>query len=246
VALAIKVLSPGALYVVRNSVVQALMNLKNTLATAAFGLIMSALAAQSASITISSLPYPITAPGTYVLTGNLTFSSPPSGDAVAAITIATSISEPVILDLKGFTLTGSGGNTLGVGIGTFAGTNVPNINPITVRNGTLKNFAFGVWAEIPNVYLSDITVNNIAFYPSPNPNNTETGVIFSQVNSSTISNCTFHSGVWGIEDLQSQGGNVYSNVTFFGNDGMWVAPANSTPLGINHCAFAAPLATPAP
>jgi hypothetical protein len=121
------------------------------LLTAAFGLIMSALSALSANIPISYLPFAITAPGTYVLTGSLTFSSPPSGDAVAAITVSTSISGPVIVDLKGFTLTGSAGNTLGVGIGTFAGTNAPNTNPITIRNGTIKNFGFGVWAEIANV-----------------------------------------------------------------------------------------------
>jgi hypothetical protein len=68
---------------------------------------------------------------------------------VAAITIATSISGPVILDLKGFTLTGSAGNTLGVGIGTFVGTNAPNTNPITIRNGTIKNFGFGVCGGNP-------------------------------------------------------------------------------------------------
>jgi hypothetical protein len=218
------------------------MNRKSTLLTAAFGLIMSALSAQSANIPISFLPFAITAPGTYVVTANLSFTSPPSGDTVAAITIATCISGRVILDLKGFTLTGSAGNTLGVGIGTFAGTNVPNTNPIIIRNGTIKNFGFGVWAEIPNVYLSDITVNNINFFPSPNSENTDTGVIFSQVNSSTISNCTFHAGVNGIEDTQSAGGNRYMNDTFIGTaeDLFVTGQNNGIPTVLNHCQFDGP------
>ena len=104
------------------------------LLTAAFGLIMSALSAQSANIPISYLPFPITAPGTYVVTRNLSF--PLSATGIEAITISTAISGSVILDLKGFTLTGGGGDSIGIGIGVFAGTNGPNSNPITVRNGS--------------------------------------------------------------------------------------------------------------
>lgn len=68
---------------------------------AAFGL-LSALSAPAANIKISSLPFAITVPGTYVVTGNLTFP----GTTNAAITISTDIPGPVIVDLKGFTLTG--------------------------------------------------------------------------------------------------------------------------------------------
>jgi hypothetical protein len=38
---------------------------------------------------------------------------------------------PVIVDLKGFTSTGAAGDSIGVGIGVFAGTNGPNSYPIT-------------------------------------------------------------------------------------------------------------------
>jgi hypothetical protein len=98
-----------------------LMKSLNSILLTALGLALSTLAAQSANIKISSLPFAITAPGTYVVTGNLSSSEIQN---VAAITISTSISGPVILDLKGFTLTGSGGDSIGIGIGLFAGTNV--------------------------------------------------------------------------------------------------------------------------
>jgi hypothetical protein len=56
-------------------------------------------------ILISSLPFTITAPGTYVLTGNLTSSDSTNA---AAIRIPTNIPGPVTVDLNGFTLTGGG------------------------------------------------------------------------------------------------------------------------------------------
>ena len=81
------------------------------------------------------------------MTGNLTFS-PLSG---TAITVSTALSGPVVIDLKGFTLTGPGLgldiHTVGVGIGFDANTSVGNTYPITIRNGTLLNFSVGVEAE---------------------------------------------------------------------------------------------------
>jgi hypothetical protein len=108
------------------------MRLKSPLLMAAFGL-LSALSAQAANIEISSLPFAITTQGTYVVTANLTFPATTN----AAITISTAIQGPVIVDLKGFTLTGAAGDSVGVGIGVFAETNGPNSYPITVRNGSL-------------------------------------------------------------------------------------------------------------
>jgi IS6 family transposase len=66
-----------------------------------FGLIMSALSAQSADIQITSLPFSITAPGSYVLTSNLTYTG-----GGPAITINLSASGPVVLDLKGYYVNG--------------------------------------------------------------------------------------------------------------------------------------------
>jgi hypothetical protein len=177
------------------------MRLKSSLLMAAFGL-LSALSAQAANIKITSLPFAITAPGTYVVTGNLTF---PATTNVAAITISTAIQGPVIVDLKGFTLTGAAGDSIGVGIGGFAGTNGPNSYPITVRNGSLTNFGFGVWAEAGSFALmSDITVNNLVIHlGATGQSGNGAGVLFSAAVSSTVSNCTFSGGAYGIEDTDS-------------------------------------------
>jgi hypothetical protein len=205
---------------------------------AAFGL-LSALSAQSANIKISSLPFAITAPGTYVVTGNLTFPA----TNVAAITISTAIQGPVIVDLKGFTLTGAAGASIGVGIGIFAGTNGPNSYPITVRNGSLVNFGFGVWAEgLSFALMSDITVNNLVIHlGATGQSGNGAGVLFASAVSSTVSNCTFSGGTYGIEDTASPGGNNYSNDTFIGVNPLFVTAENGgVPQVINHCLFGGP------
>jgi hypothetical protein len=218
------------------------MKLKTPLLMAAFGL-LSAFSAQSANIKISSLPFAITAPGTYVVTGNLNFLVSPNGNTVAAITISTAIQGPVILDLKGFTLTGAGGDSLGVGIGLFAGTNGPNSYPITVRNGSLVNFGFGVWAEgLSFALMSDITVNNLVIHlGSTGQAGNGAGILFASAVSSTISNCTFSGGTYGIEDTASAGGNNYSNDTFIGVNPLLVTTQNGgIPQVIKQCQFDGP------
>jgi hypothetical protein len=67
--------------------------LKLSTVAVALGLIVSALSAQAANIKISSLPIAITASGTYVMSGSLTFSVQSTGSA--AITISTAIQRPV-------------------------------------------------------------------------------------------------------------------------------------------------------
>jgi hypothetical protein len=67
---------------------------------AALGLTISATALQAANIQILSLPFNITAPGNYVLTGNFNYSGSP------AINITGPFSGPVVLNLKGHTING--------------------------------------------------------------------------------------------------------------------------------------------
>ncbi len=75
---------------------------------------------------ITSLPYVISAPGVYYLCGNL------AGSASGGITISA---DNVVLDLRGFTLTG---DTLSAGIMVGAYRN------IEIRNGTVASFDVGV------------------------------------------------------------------------------------------------------
>jgi hypothetical protein len=226
------------------------MKLKNTLLMAAFGLIMSALVAQSANIQITHLPFTIAAPGTYVITGNLSFTAPTPPNAstfYTAILIPTSLPGPVILDLKGFTLTSNGPNataSVGVGIGgTFVGPLIANAFPITVRNGGLNSFDVGIWASqaaavIPPP-LTNIEVSNMSFLSG--------GIIFLEVNSSTVKNCTFNNCGVSISDTLSAGGNEYSTLTFNNvgetlvlASGRGVVGLPNTTIVLNDCRFAPP------
>lgn len=198
----------------------------------------------AAPIPITYLPFHITAPGTYVVTANLSYPAQPTNqNANAAITIATSIPGSVILDLKGHTLTGGGFYSVVVGIGFFDGSTKANTHSITIQNGTVQNFGYGVWAEIPGVNLTNIEVNSIAFHLSQTPNSSSTGVLFSQVNSSTVRNCSFFSAAdYGIRDLQSTGGNTYSNNTFNlgGADCLTVGGQNFNPTVVDSCRVGGP------
>jgi hypothetical protein len=141
---------------IRRTVLIPKMNLKTTLLVPAFGLIMSALtvhsgyaqavptqAAKSTSIKISSLPFRIATPGTYVLTGNLTFSGTSSNPG-GGINISTGVAGPVVVDLKGFTISGPGGGyAITIGVISYGSSNV---YPITIRNGTIANSQFGIVA----------------------------------------------------------------------------------------------------
>ena len=145
---------------------------KNLLLTAAFSLIMNVLSAQaghaqsvsappaaSHTITISSLPFQITAPGTYVVAGNLIC---PVAN-VSAITVSTGA---VILDLKGWTISsltpGSNSDSVGIDIQSNAVT-----NNITLRNGTISNFLTGVRVASPsgstNTFVSDIHLQRLTY-----------------------------------------------------------------------------------
>jgi hypothetical protein len=202
-----------------------------------------AVAGQPTNIPITYLPFHITAPGTYVVTANLSYPAQPTNqDANAAITISTSIPGAVVLDLKGHTLTGGGYYSVAVGIGSFDGSTKANTHSITVQNGTVQNFGYGVWAEISGVILTNITVNSIAFHISQTPNDTSTGILFSQVSSSTISNCTFFSANNGITDRASTGGNTYSNNTFNlgGGNCLLVSGQNNGSEVLANCHFAGP------
>jgi len=81
--------------------------------------------------TIESLPYTIKKPGTYTLDGNLSYSG---AAGTNAITVTAS---NVVLDLTGYTLSGTNTNAI-------SGAGVSNV---TIQNGTINGFLVGVLFE---------------------------------------------------------------------------------------------------
>jgi hypothetical protein len=198
--------------------------------------LISALTAQAAPtpnipITQSQLPFTISTPGTYVLTGNLSYTS---GSEFGAININGAIGGAVVIDLKGFTLTSaSGASKAGVSISE-------NTFPTTIRNGTITSFANGISVFVSGnpPILSNITIKNIVFNQESNA-----GVNLDQlIDGATVNGCTFDN--CGISDSLSTGGNSYNNNTFGSGVALDVQSyCCGTPLVLNRCQFASPPAT---
>jgi hypothetical protein len=183
------------------------------------------------------LPFNITTPGTYVLAGNLI--SPVVADGTGVINISTPIKGAVILDLNSFTITGTGGTSFGIVIKN----NSLSTYPITIRNGTITGFGYGVYAVgLPAGSMSNITVNKIVFNPSTavSPGVGSTGLYFTGIDSSAVNNCTFNSGYWGIFDVGSQGGNEYNNLSFVNTIFTFTIQPNNASSNLKHIQFAPP------
>jgi hypothetical protein len=172
------------------------MKLKNTILAALA--IMSTLTAQAAPnkknpppppppppIPISSLPFSIPGPGTYVLTRNLSY---PATEGVAnPVAIGLNvppggIGGPIIIDFKGFTITCTATSDLqsrseGIRIASDQDTLIP----ITIRNGTLASFNWGAYFSL----VHGITINNMTFSETPIP------LTIIENPSATINNCNF-------------------------------------------------------
>jgi hypothetical protein len=179
--------------------------------TVSLNLIMSGIALQAANIQILSLPYTISAPGTYVLTKNLTYSAQQG----AAINILTTLAGPVALDFKGHTIAGVGaGNTsFGVEIGGVS-EYAENTYPITISNGTVQGFAIGIDAEQGNrANTTELTVKNMQFSTVTTTVATY-GVKLLNTSYSSINNCVFTGTEYGINDDVTGGNNKYLNNTF--------------------------------
>jgi hypothetical protein len=199
------------------------MKLRNTLLMPTFALILSALSAQAAPVQITALPFSITAPGTYVLTGNLTIPS-----AQTAITINSVTLGKVVLNLNGRTLTGPGyGNIPGILVGGN-----PTGSNITIENGTVAGFWAGISASGGgNTYLTNIHISKVTFWGERFYD-----VLFGQVNASSIENCAFvgllpqSPVIYGIQDGQTQTGNHYANNSFDGGQSTAIAISFANPV----------------
>jgi hypothetical protein len=220
------------------------MKSKQILLMAALSLIMSAIALQAANTQLATtkaaktsttpipyLPFPITGPGTYKVTSNLTC---PADET--AITINSSKVGPIVLDLQGFTLNANpntGSTVSGILI-----TGNPTASSITIQNGSIDNFNVGLGAgviENPAVtFGSNIHIKNIE------ATSRRAGVSFGQINSSTIDGCTFHGGNWGIQDQYTNTGNSYSNNRFTGFEGTALEVSFVSDLELEDCHFVAP------
>ncbi len=105
------------------------------------------LAEPRTPITASTTPgdlgslFIITQPGSYYLTGSVAAS-------VNGITVNTN---DVTVDLRGFTLSGDGG-------GGDLGINVNQHNRVTIRQGTIRNFGYGVFITVTgtNILIEDV------------------------------------------------------------------------------------------
>jgi hypothetical protein len=80
--------------------------------------------AKGSETVISSLPFIISTPGTYILSGNLDYAGPD-----AAITVEAS---NVVIDLKGFTLSTTNTNSIGI--------SVTDSEDFAIQNGEIAGF----------------------------------------------------------------------------------------------------------
>lgn len=138
---------------------------------------------------ISSLPYVISSPGSYYVTGNLNC---PTLTGNAGISIS---SDDVTLDLMGHTLTGLE-QSLVHGISSY------NRKNIEIRNGAIKDFYTGI--SLGGTESSSCKITKIHSFSNAN-----TGILISG-SGSVIKNCIVH-------DNGSEGVMVGSKMTISGS-----------------------------
>jgi hypothetical protein len=173
-------------------------------------------------------PVVLTAAGSYVLTSNLTVSTPSEGIFVAA--------DNVSVDLNGFTITGSG-----VGTGVFSPSAAGNT---TVLNGTVANFDDGLGLNGSKARVEDVrAVDNTGFGIVASSGSSVTGCIvdnsggagiFVGNDSRVIGNTANNNGDVG---LQINGGGYSDNVFINNNSGNANPQVSGTgvEIGINLC-----------
>lgn len=148
----------------------------------------------------------INQPGSYYLTGNLVASGGRSG-----ILITT---EHVTLDLNGFTL-------LGTGAQVAIETSVTYLDGVTIRNGKIDDWAYGILALGDGALVEDITVTNcdygIRFDAASFTTNISRCIVYNTTNiaisageSSRITDCVVRGATIGI---QANGGSLISGCT---------------------------------
>jgi parallel beta-helix repeat protein len=119
----------------------------------------------------TTLPYGITQPGFYYLSGNLNYS----GNGDAAITIGV---DGVTLDLMGFSINTSG---TADGISTWK-------NNVEVRNGSVVNCQTGINAQGNNLRFANLKISNC----------TDTGIYLNGNYGNIVTNCQISNNASGL------------------------------------------------
>ena len=114
-----------------------------------------------------------------------------------------------------------------------------------MRNGVIQNVSIGVWAQSNAVTsaLSDITVSNLtlSLVPPPIASSNFAAIAFGVVQNSAVRNCTFNNCTYGIRDVVSPGGNLYTNITMTNVAySLFILPAETTPTVLERCEFGPP------
>jgi hypothetical protein len=155
------------------------MNYRKTIAALTFALVFCPVLV-SAQTVISSLPYVITAPGIYVLNQTLTY---PSGSGIA-ITIKA---PDVTLNLNGNAIinTSDQTTTTAIGIGEY------NFSHLTIENGEIFGFRYGVYlngpSSNPNVNIGNVVQGLRLAYCTLN------GIRLENTDNSLVQNCQLSS-----------------------------------------------------
>ena len=145
---------------------------------------------------ITSLPYTISNPGFYYLTGNLTYSGTGNGITVA--------SDDVTFDLMGFRILGPGSNGSNIAINLYDGTN--GHRNVEVRNGTIS----GWWAGLTD--WSSVALRNRAL--NLRVENCLYGIDF-ETSGDLVKNCTVEAVTTGINIYGGVAtGNTVTNCTY--------------------------------
>jgi parallel beta-helix repeat protein len=185
--------------------------------------------AAHAAGTISACPTTITSSGKWTVTTNLT--------AAAGVNCITVAADRVVIDLQGYTITGSGFSSGVITDGSR--------NNIIVANGTIIGFNQAINlcpAACTYITVSHVTVMNTGFsgidisgdygvVSDTQANSNGTYGIYFYGNYNTVYNTVANNnGQYGIAFLQSSSNNTVSNSPAYGNgiDGMIFAGSNNT------------------
>ena len=195
---------------------------------------------QDSRTPISSLPYTITAQGSYFLTANLIASGSGAGITISA--------DNVTLDLNGFALVGGGA-------GSVAGINVPAVQKnILIRNGTVRGWTNGginasnaTNSEIQGIRLSNNTAQsaffNVAALSLGNGSTVKDCLVAHNTNSHgisvgsacTVTNCVVRANSAGDGILVVDDCYVVGNIS--DSNGTGIAAGSGNRIESNSCTF---------